>query len=219
MDYALQVIPDIHEVMPLDLIMAMDSAHLYFGDNPPVITTPFYIDSLYLTAFIHNTDYNPNSPYFKESASYENRFSYAFFGQHRGVAEKYSYVRDYRYEPYLGTYFHEYANVNNDIFIMGEAPYFTAYFNQVVKREVGNESMIPYITDYEIEMNESIILSGKVTPQGIEQFRMGMRVEGYSYTSPQQGISGLPEIHDMFIYDARNILPYDTAYYNMHLEQ
>lgn len=46
-DYALQVIPDIHEVIPMDLIEAMNAVHdtingtptvvcaLHFGDNPP----------------------------------------------------------------------------------------------------------------------------------------------------------------------------------------
>lgn len=215
LDYALQVIPDIHEVMPMDLIMAMGEEHLYFGDTPPKIDLPFYKDSLYLTQFIHNIDIDTSSTYYKEPSYYTNRFTFAFLGQHRGVFDTMEYVRDYHYEAMLNTYFHEYAIENKDIFIMGHAPYFTAYFKQVIKREVGNTALAAHITDYTIEMTQSTIISGKVTPTGISDFRMGVRIEDYNYTSPSQGVS-LPELHDMFIYDASGLMPYDTAYNNIH---
>ncbi len=216
LDYALQIIPDIHEVMPTDLILAMGTDNLHFGDNPPVIPMPFYKDSLYLTQFIHNVDIDTSSTYYKDPSYYTNRFTFAFLGQHRGVFDTMEYVRDYRYESLLdGTYFHEYANETKDIFIMGQAPYFTAYFKEVVKREVGDAAMANHITDYTIEMTQSTIISGKMTANGIEQFRMGVRIEGYNYTSASQGTS-LPELHDMFIYDAFGIMPFDTAYNNIH---
>lgn len=215
LDYALQVIPDIHEVMPMDLILALGVEHLHFGDNPPAIPMPFYMDSLYLTQFIHNVDIDSTSPYNKAPSCYHNRFSFAFLGQHRGVFDTMEYVRDYRYEPQIGTYFHEYAGETKDIFIMGQAPYFTAYFKETIKREVGSATMASHITDYTIEMTQSAIISGKVTANGIEDFRMGIRIEGYNYTSENQGIN-LPELHDMFIYDAHGTMPYDTAYSNIH---
>lgn len=225
LDYALQVIPDIHEVMPKDLIIAMGSDHLFFGDNPPAITTPFYNanDKVRLTDFVHNTDYNPNSPYSKpDSMEYDHRYTFAFSGQHRGVLENFSFVRDFRFENdpvYGGAYYHEYSNVEKEIFVMGNAPYFTAYFKHVIKRETNSPSIASYMDDYEIERTESVILSGKVTPNGIEQVRFGSRVEGYSYTSPNQGVRGLPEIHDMFIYDILETMPFDTDYNNIHSEQ
>lgn len=225
LDYALQVIPDIHEVMPMDLVEAMGSEHLHFGDNPPAIITPFYNanDVVRLTDFVHNTDYNPNSAYTKpDSTEYAHRYTFAFSGQHRGVLEKFSFVRDFRFEnapEYGGSYYHEYSNVDEEIFVMGNAPYFTAYLTHVIKRESNSELIVSHMSDYEIERTESVIMSGKVTANGIEQFRIGIRVEGYSYTSANQGASGLPEIHDMFIYDMLEPMPFDTAYNNIHSNQ
>ena len=68
-----------------------------------------------------------------------------------------------------------------------------------------NESLASYISDYNVQREESVIITGQVTPQGIKDFRMGMCVEGYSEQSPRIGqLHFLPAKHDIFIYDYPN---------------
>ena len=215
LDYALQVIPDIHEVMPRELINALGEEHLHFGDTPPKLPFPFYMDSLFMYQFIHNTDIDTTSVYHKVPSYYPNRFTFAFFGQHRGVFDTMEYVRDYRYDTIYFGYFHEYGAQIKDVFIMGQDPYFTAYFTLDIKREIGKAAVSNYITDYNIEMTQSTIISGKATPNGIENFIMGIRAEGYSYESSNIGV-GLPELHDSRLYQYPGLRPYDTAFVNIH---
>lgn len=176
LDYALQVIPDIHEVMPADLLEAIGEENLHFGDNPPRLL----IDSLGFIkkpAIIQNyIQADTNSVYtlrIGEPKFYT--FCFRFTDQHRGIA-KYDYKCQYIDTIYGGVmheYYIEYANVQDSVFIMGDAPYFTAYFHQNRQKE----SSVPTIVDY--GAHEATILTGEVTDTGIKNFYYGMKITGY----------------------------------------
>jgi len=203
LDYALQVIPSIDSVMPEELVAVM-GPFLNFGDNPPRIDTCFFSDSLRLAQFIHNTD-NPATTYFLLAPQYfSNKFSYRYYGQHRGITDSCNYKRAYGDISYgLGYYMFEIASTQDDIYIMGSGDSFTIYYQQTCKKTMEpDESLSNYISDYYAHRNESVIITGRVTPQGIADFHLGMRVEGYSEQSPRIGeLHYLPAIHDIFIYD------------------
>lgn len=215
LDYAIQVIPPIDEVMPADLIAAM-GPYLHFGDNPPRIDTCFSADSLRLARFIHNLDDTTTTYYLLDSQYFSNKFSYHFFGQHRGIADSCQYERAYGDISYgLGYFMFENASARDSIYIMGNGDAFTVYYHQTCKKRMEpDESLASYISDYYVQRRESIIMTGRVTPQGIADFHLGMRVEGYSEDSPRIGqLYYLPAIHDIFIYDFPNgSFYYDTSF-------
>ena len=216
LDYSLQTIPSIGEIMPADLVAAM-GPYINFGDNPPRIDTCFFADSIHLAKFIHNQDIDPLSTYTLEDDQYiTNKFTYRFHDQHRGITDSYKYERAFGDIAYgLGYFMFENATVSDSIFIMGDSNKFTVFFRQTCKRRMEpDESLSNYISDYGIQRNESIIMSGKVTSEGITDFHMGMRIEGYSEASPRIGqLHFLPQIHDIFLYDYPNCLPYDPTFY------
>ena len=216
LDYSLQAIPSIDEVMPADLIAAM-GPYLNFGDNPPSIDTCFFADSIHLARFIHNQDIDPSSTYTLVDDQYiTNKFTYRFHDQHRGIVDSYQYERAFGDISYgLGYFLYENASVTDNIYIMGDNNKFTVFFYQTCKRRMEpDESLASYISDYNIERKESIIMSGRVTINGITDFHMGMRIEGYSEASPRIGqLHFLPQIHDIFLYDYPNCLPYDPTFY------
>lgn len=221
LDYTLQTIPSIDEVMPADLLAAM-GPYLHFGDNPPSIETCFFADSLRLTRFLHNIDIDPASTYtMVDSQYFKNRFSYQFCGQHRGVIDTFRYERAFGDIAYgLGYFLFENATVTDSVFIMGNNNDFTIYFKQSCKRRMEpDESLSNYISDYDIERIEKIIMTGSVTSEGISNFRMGMRVESYSYDSPRIGEYGkMPQRHDIFLYDYPKIMEYCDPNQNRQVE-
>lgn len=206
LDYAIQMIPPIDEVMPADLIAIM-GPYLHFGDNPPRIDTCFSADSLRLARFIHNTDDTTTSYFLLDSQYFSNKFSYRFCGQHRGIADSCQYERAYGDISYgMGYFMFENGTAKDSIYIMGSGDGFTVYYRQTCKKRMEpDESLANYISDYYVQRKESIIMTGRVTPQGIAEFRLGMRVEGYSEDSPRIGqLYYLPAVHDIFIYDFPN---------------
>lgn len=176
LDYALQVIPDIHEVMPHDLLEAVGVEKLHFGDNPPKLS----LDSLGFArkpAVIYDyIKYDSTTSYsliVGEPKFYT--FFFKFSDQHRGIA-KYDFKCQYIDSIYGGVdhqYYIEYAHVEDSVFIMGDAPYFTAYFNQNRIKE----SSISTIVDY--GSHEATILTGEVTPTGIKDLYYAMKITGY----------------------------------------
>lgn len=177
LDYALQVIPDIHEVMPMDFLETMSSLNaLHFGDNPPALQ----IDSLgfvkrdaLVKEFIKADSTSEYNLIVGEIKKYTNYF--LFHDQHRGVA-KYDYKcvnLDTVYGGVSHQYYIEYADVTDSVFIMGNKPFFTAYFTQ--KRH--KESNLPTITDY--GSHEYVILSGEVTSTGVKNLYYGLKIKGY----------------------------------------
>lgn len=214
-DYSIQSIPAIDEVMPAELVAVM-GPYLHFGDNPPRIDTCFFADSLRLARFIHNTDIDPASTYtMTDGQFFKNKFNYCFQDQHRGIVDTFRYERAYGDISYgLGYYLFDDATVVDSIFVMGSGNDFTAYFRQSVYRRMEpNESLSGYIPDYDIQRRESVIMTGTLTPQGVSDFHLASRVESYSYESPRIGeLHFMPQIHDIFLYDYPGILPYSPSF-------
>ena len=221
LDYAIQSIPSIDEVMPADLIAAM-APYLHFGDTPPKIDTCFYLkDHILISRFIHNQDIDPTSSFsFLEGQPIDYRqHNFRWRGQHRCVADSYYYTRlvgdSLQFTPDVYYRIYETATITDSIFIMGEGSYFTAYFPQEVKRGMEpDEQFSNFISDYELVRRESVIISGQITDQGVKDFHYGVRIEGYNMDSPRIGlVGGLPNKHDIIIYDYSGLCPFDPPYY------
>ena len=218
LDYAIQSIPSIDEVMPADLIAEM-GPYLNFGDNPPQIDS-FSIDIIELIHFIHNLDH-PEIPfdstmYSKPDQRPENFWptpaQFTFYCQHRGVFDSCRYERFY--DPFvqgLNIKMIEFANTQDSIFIMGNDPKFTIYYKQSRKRRIEPESESHIVSNINGGLSliiiESIIISGIKTEQGVQNIHWGSRIEKYTNFEPMNNYNnivgkrgGLPAIHDMFHY-------------------
>lgn len=196
LNYALQVIPDIHEVIPLNLVQIMDSiGALHFGDNPPQLQ----IDSLGFAkkpAIIYDFIKADTSTLYSLSIGEPKfyNFFFKFSDQHRGIA-KYDFKCQYIDSVYYGVYheyYIEYAKVEDFVFIMGDGAYFTAYFHQNRQKE----SSSPTIVDF--GAHEASILSGQVTSTGIKDFYYGMTVT--SYDNPAGAGTDCLNINDIVIF-------------------
>ena len=192
-DYALQVIPDIHDwaekLNAKDLVEAMNSipfdtiingqnttiniCALHFGDNPPdlykklddniygfikdLFVVKMYIPSNPSCIYSHGDPSIPNS----QPSMYVGRlfpwpYCFHFHDQHRGVAkcDFKSNFRDIGPDDYI----FEIAHITEDVFIMGEGNFFTAYYLQARTKECspsnGNSDDFTYPYD-------AVILSGE----------------------------------------------------------
>ena len=206
-DYALQVIPDIHEVLANanDLLNVMDTipqvvtdangnvihnshggdsiiyiSALHFGDNPPDLFK--LVDSVnlgYSGSPIVRLKYLPSDPNYEWTMTTGQPMPYIEYllvkDQHRGVA-KLNYKRVYMDVTYgdLHQYYIEYADVD-EVFIMGEYPYFTIYFTQ--KRIKENSADPNNESDY--GSNEYVVISGEITSTGIKDYYFGMKIKQY----------------------------------------
>ena len=228
-DYALQIIPDINKIIPKDLLRSFGEENLHFGDNPPILGdyfpydhtgTCFFCDSLRLTKFIHNTDIDPNSEFSQENLSWiPTPYYFIIRDQHKGIAEFYSYERvclDEHWGP-VQHYLSEYAKEYDYVFIMGEGDCFTIYLKQQRKYRATNVNAIPS----SLVVGESILISGKVTDNGIEDFHLATRIEDYNRQYSMIGAAGengLPQVHDIFVYDyPKGTLHYNANYYQNEL--
>ena len=208
-DYALQVIPDIHEVIPLDLIEAMNSkSALYFGDNPPVWLKKLGIDTLGFAAkdmvvtYYYQSD--TTKPYILDSGTIRKYTNYfRFYDQHRGIA-KYDFKCNY-IDMGPDDYICETSHVFDSVFIMGSGDKFTAYLTQKRTKE---HSAI-YDPDKPGE-REAVILSGELTNNGIKNLYFGMEIIGYD--NPTDAGERYPNIHDIIIFKSPddNILPFTS---------
>lgn len=208
-DYAIQSIPSIDEVMPADLIAEMGS-YLHFGDNPPHIDS-FYVDVLEIKHFIHNSDH-PEIPfdtntmyYLKDGQDIPTRIQFDFYGQHRGIFDSCRFERAYGEMFNDGTasyYLFEKASAQDSIFIMGSGNDFTLYFRHSMRRSIEpyNEFLANNITGgLSLVRIESVIISGTLSGQRVNDFHWGYRIEQYSESLPIIGRrNGLPAIHDLF---------------------
>lgn len=223
LDYALQVIPPIDSVIPLELIKAM-GPYLYFGDTPPRIDTCFIVQNqrisidsvrpaMRIARFIHNLD-DPTTTYSKEDSSQSNtqKVTIRFGGQHRCIAESARFVQSWG-EIIPGNEFFE-ESTSDTIYIMGKGNFFTAYYrHKARKRLVGpNEDLASMINDFKPIREEWFIFSGQLTPQGsIADCRIGTCVRGYDKPWPNIGVyNHIPAIHDILIYD----FPYENLHYD-----
>ena len=224
-DYALQVIPDIHKVIPLDLIEEMDKIHdtimennsmtiidaLHFGDNPPDL---FKLNDTTILGFTFekvrignapngSPQYgysilkkyvpygSPVSSLVEDSTYYLRPFYYLFHDQHRGIAQLDFKDQHYDNPEY---YVYDIAHRTDSVFIMGEKPYFTAYYHITLERKHS-----PGINPLDNGPRLAVILSGKVTDNGIKELYYGYKVLSYSIPPDPLLNLPLPNVNDILV--------------------
>ena len=213
-DYALQVIPDIHKVIPSDLVYYMDSIYymdhngddsivsaLHFGDNPPVFDTLGFAQtagSMILKKHFIPSDPNKVYSVMANSNSFLARDWFRFYDQHRGVAKfNFKHVNQDDYST-SGMYYIEYANTDT-VFIMGQDTCFTAYFT--IKRQLETS----YSVIQERGSNEYYVISGIITQEGIKDLYYGIKIK--SYDNPTDPGNDSMNYDDIAVFKIEN-LPY-----------
>lgn len=161
-----QRIPDINTYMPMDLLEAFTNENLNFGDNPPDLRYQFKADSLmviYADAFSSTGEslYDTTTDFGYAFAYYHN-----LYYQHMGLGEyDFTIKEDDGYGGYLIT-------SSDSVYIMGEDPYFTAFFYETRNNPPKTEP------------RHAVIISGEVTPNGIKNYVYGYQVMGYGNLTP-----------------------------------
>lgn len=220
-DYALQVIPDIHEVIPMDLVEAMNTVHdtingiptvicaLHFGDNPPSLVFKqndsllgFMKDVFIVKEYL---PIDPNCGY--RLSCYPGKYllpinCFRFHDQHRGIAQvdyKYNYIKPEQEGP--NNYAYELSIVSDSVFIMGEGNDFTVYYSQKRSFEASQNNDNP---NY-MKPSEYVILSGTVTSGGISNLYFGTKIRKYDNPDPiligdrYQNVDDILIIHKDFV--------------------
>lgn len=176
---------DIMDAIPFETTMNGQNTTIYksalhFGDNPPDL---FKVENDKNIGFagtpIVRLLYLPSDPNYEWTMTTGQPMPYTEYlritDQHRGVA-KLDYKRVYMDVTYgdLHQYYIEYANVD-EVFIMGEDPYFTIYFTQ--KRIKENSADPNNESDY--KSKEYVVISGEMTSTGIKDYYFGMMILGF----------------------------------------
>ena len=220
-DYALQVIPDIHDVIPMDLVEAMNAVHdtingiptvicaLHFGDNPPSLVFKqndsllgFMKDVFIVKEYL---PIDPNCGY--RLSCYPGKYllpinCFRFHDQHRGIAQvdyKYNYIKPEQEGP--NNYAYELSIVSDSVFIMGEGNDFTVYYSQKRSFEASQNNDNP---NY-MKPSEYVILSGTVTSGGISNLYFGTKIRKYDNPDPiligdrYQNVDDILIIHKDFV--------------------
>jgi hypothetical protein len=220
-DYALQVIPDIHEVIPMDLLEAMNAVHdtingvptvicaLHFGDNPPSLVFKqndsllgFMKDVFIVKEYL---PIDPNCGY--RLSCYPGKHllpinCFRFHDQHRGIAQvdyKYNYIKPE--QEGLNNYAYELAIVSDSVFIMGEGNDFTVYYSQTRSFKASQNNDNP---NY-MRPSEYVVLSGTVTNGGISNLYFGTKIREYGNPDPiligdrYQNVNDILVIHKDFV--------------------
>lgn len=206
LDYSVQVIPDIANIFKdhYDLITAMnDFDQLHFGDNPPKLytidTTDGRKDTLgFCSSHLELKKYIKSDPTTAFPAPTIIFYTYQFLikEQHKGISSM--HFRSPKLDEGPENHFIETATCHDSVFIMGEKPYFTAYYFQDIQTDkviYGNVFPDP-------KPKQAVILSGKVTEEGIEDFYIGIKISGYANLAAggfTPGFSGL-NIGDIEVY-------------------
>lgn len=206
LDYSVQVIPDIAHIFKdhYDLITVMnDLEQLHFGDNPPKLytidttngrkdTLGFCSSHLELKEFIKSD----STSAFPAPTIIFYTYQFLIRDQHKGVSSM--NFRSPKLDEGPENHFIETATCRDSVFIMGEDPYFTAYYFQDIQTDkviYGNVFPDP-------KPKQAVILSGKVTDRGIEDFYIGIKISGYANLDAggfTPGFSGL-NIGDIEVY-------------------
>ena len=150
---------------------------LHFGDNPPDL---FKVENDKNIGFAGNPIvrllYLPSDSNYEWTMTTGQPMPYTEYlritDQHRGVA-KLDYKRVYMDVTYgdLHQYYIEYANVD-EVFIMGEKPYFTIYFTQ---NRIKENSADPN-SESDYKSKEYVVISGEMTSTGIKDYYFGMMI-------------------------------------------
>lgn len=238
LDYAIQSIPSIDQVMPPDLIAIM-GPHLHFGDNPPLLyktsvnsilgfsaKKPILLDYYAVDSSAQFCQlYFPNNPEHPEIVTIlptekTNSDFFLFHDQHRCIAQvDYKCVYVDTLLP-IGTDFvelryYDIVHTADSVFVMGNSNYFTAYFHQ--HRYEQEYYLSPNAATYNIHMphpviygsHEAVIMSGKVTNDGVEDLYFAIKFTGYD--DPSGAGDRCANIGDIIVYH-HDYLPF--SYWN-----
>lgn len=221
-DYAIQSIPSIDEVMPEDLIAIMGS-HLNFGDNPPNLfkmsvdtTLGFYSKNPILLDYYavdssapfcsHYFVVDPITGENSLPAEKPNWDYFLFHDQHRGIAQI-DYKCLYLDETYningedINIRVYDKANTVDSVFIMGNSSKFTAYFHQFRDRVVSipENSPIPVPQNYPNPgSHEAMIISGEITDTGVKDVYFGIKF--LAYDNPGGEGNSFSKIGDIIVF-------------------
>ena len=185
--YGYQQIPNINEYMPQRLLEAFGDEHLYYGDEPPKIAGKFLadgyeyeknvkIDTLWnpRTGILPSMDYFVITEQHKGIATYDfkrpyyadTQMTYLLFVEKSSIDSTCSYIDEgERFNYFINDtiaplYFksgYESKSDFQNIYIMGNDPYFTAYYYEVRK-----------ISSMTAPLN-AVIMSGRVDKEYIIQ--------------------------------------------------
>ena len=241
LDYAIQSIPSIEEVIPADLIAIM-GPHIHFGDNPPTLykmnadtilgfhkKNPILLDYYAVDSaapFCRNYfPHNPDHPELVTILPTEKDVSdyFYFHDQHRCIAQvDYKCVYVDTLLPignppidHVELRYYDIVHTSDSVFIMGNSDYFTAYFRQ--HRHEQEYYLSPNASTYNISFpqaviygsHEAVIVSGKITDNGVEDFYFAIKFIGYDDDSGA-GIR-VANIGDIIVYH-HDFLPF--SYWN-----
>lgn len=156
--YGYQQIPNINEFMPQRLLLAMGQNRLFYGDEPPKIENAYVADNILLTDvviapgshYIQAPTQIPANQYFnfmeqhKGIAKLEFKYpkgnpgEYTYYLERSDPDSTYYYVmqnpehfvNDSIAPSYFDNGYYEKENFNT-VYIMGNNPYFTAYYYEI----------------------------------------------------------------------------------------
>ena len=182
--YGYQKIPNINEFMPQSLLQAMGQSHLYYGDEPPKIEGAYIADSILLTDIIlapgshyHQAPTSiPANQYFSFTEQHKgiaklyfkypkgNPAEYGYYLERSDPDSTYKYVmanpehfiNDSIAPSYFDNGFYEKDNFNT-VYIMGDDPYFTAYYYEI--RDISAK----------FQPLNAVIISGKLDKETVIQ--------------------------------------------------
>ena len=216
LDYSIQVIPNIQEIFSdhVDLINAMDTL-LHFGDNPPqlskliVDTSDQHLDTL--LGFCGNNlllkshiKSDPNSTFPAPNPIFST-YQFLVEDQHKGIASM--HFRSAKHDSGPDNHYIETATCRDSVFIMGEKPFFTAYYFQDLNIDNVNNGY----TFTDPKPKQAFILTGEVTDNGIKDLYIGFKIYHYEDSS-NAGIGGF-NIGDIVVY-YKDFLPFTYWYPN-----
>ena len=182
--YGYQKIPNINEFMPQSLLQAMGQSHLYYGDEPPKLEGCFVADNILLTdIFLAPESHYHQAPTSIPAKQYFNFFEqhkgiaklefkypkgnpgeYTYYLERSNPDSTYKYmmanpehfVNDTIAPSYFDEGYYEKENFNS-VYIMGDDPYFTAYYYEI--RDISAH----------FQPLNAVIVSGKVDKETVVQ--------------------------------------------------
>lgn len=213
--YAYQQIPNINEYMPQRLLEAFGDEHLYYGDEPPKIEGKFLangfefeknvkIDTLWnpRTGILPATDYFVISNQHKGIATYsfqrpyyaDTQMTYLLFIEKSSIDstcaffDKNDKFTQFIEDSIAPSYFksgHAKKDDFKNIYIMGQDPYFTAYYYEIRDISSKTEPLNAVIMsgkvakEYTIQIDTATNITDTIVSTVIQDFRIGFETMVY----------------------------------------
>lgn len=170
-----QKFPDVLAYIPTELLETMGNENLNFGDMPPDIQKQVVADPL----LVRHSSWDSLST----GCQLPFVFHVAFLHQHDAVAAG-RFLADFKVSSVTDTVY----AIADTVYVMGEDPYFTAYYKEVLHSP---DSTMPHL---------SVVVSGEITDDGIKDFVMGCRVDSYGDFIGAQA-DGLAPIGSIIVFE------------------